>query len=166
MAKGAISPGGGMAGRPFDVCGEPLPSWGITKPGVPAITFIPADNFDADGGTSDWLCNAIKKWEIVQSGDLIKKITESYNVSSQLTDVSIVTSIAVILAVTAAAATAAAVGIELGHVGAWAASGGVTAFPTRKYCPPRSNKFIDAIASCAACGPSNSIKPNPLKENF
>ena len=35
---------------------------------------------------------------------------------------------AVILAVTAAAATAAAVGIELGHVGWVAASGGVTAW--------------------------------------
>ena len=34
---------------------------------------------------------------------------------------------AVILAVTAAAATAAAVGILLGQVGAWAAFGGVTA---------------------------------------
>jgi hypothetical protein len=37
-------------------------------------------------------------------------------------------SMAVILAVTAAAATAAAVGIELGHVGCTAASGGVTAW--------------------------------------
>ena len=39
-------------------------------------------------------------------------------------------SIAVILAVTAAAATAAAVGIELGHAGAWVAFGGVTACST------------------------------------
>ena len=34
--------------------------------------------------------------------------------------------------------------------------------PTRKYCPPRSNKFIATIASLADCCVAYSIKPYPL----
>ena len=34
--------------------------------------------------------------------------------------------------------------------------------PTLKYWPPRSNKFIEAMASFADCCTSYSMKPNPL----
>lgn len=69
-------------------------------------------------------------------------------------------SIACIFAVAAAAATAAAVGIILVPLGGpIKAFGGVIALPTLRYCPPKSNKFIDAIASKAACIVSYSIKP-------
>merc|ERR1719318_856508 len=58
-------------------------------------------------------------------------------------------SIAWILAVAAAAATALAegmtVGVELSP--RFLVSGGVMALPTRRYCPPRSNRFIELIAS-------------------
>lgn len=53
----------------------------------------------------------------------------------------------VILAVAAAAATAAAAGNPPAVVGDRRGMGGVTAFPTRKYWPPRSNRFIEATAS-------------------
>ena len=50
----------------------------------------------------------------------------------------------------AAAATALAdgmtVGVELSP--RFLVSGGVMALPTRRYCPPRSNRFIELIASC------------------
>ena len=38
-------------------------------------------------------------------------------------------------------------------------SGGVTALPTRKNCPPKSNRFMDAMASCADWAVSYSINP-------
>lgn len=86
-------------------------------------------------------------------------------------------SMAWILAVAAAAATAAAVGRTLDPVeGPKRALGGVMARPTlerpfnykntdrilisyRKYCPPKSKRFMLAIASFAACAVSYSIKP-------
>merc|ERR1719341_2710285 len=58
-------------------------------------------------------------------------------------------SIAWILAVTAAAATADALGMACGTPPAprFLSPGGVTARPTRRSCPPRSNKFMLLIAS-------------------
>lgn len=56
---------------------------------------------------------------------------------------------AVILAVAAAAATAAAGGRPPGAVGASIWMAGVTALPTRRYWPPKSNRFIEDTASCA-----------------
>ena len=44
-------------------------------------------------------------------------------------------------------------------------SGGVTALPTLSNCPPKSNEFIEAIASWADCNVSYSIKPKPLFRN-
>lgn len=55
---------------------------------------------------------------------------------------------AVILAVAAAAATAAAGGRPPGVVGVKRGMGGVTALPTRKYCPPKSKRFMEDTASC------------------
>merc|ERR550519_1119858 len=69
-------------------------------------------------------------------------------------------SIACILAVAAAAATAAAVGIAAGAallIPTFIVSGGVMDRPTRRYCPPRSNRFMELMASCVACGVSYSM---------
>lgn len=89
-------------------------------------------------------------------------------------------SIACILAVAAAAATAAAVGMEELGLGPISAFGGVIARPTlncqveklinyladltskisyRNNCPPKSNKFMLAIASSAACLVAYSMNP-------
>lgn len=65
-----------------------------------------------------------------------------------------------ILAETAAAAIAAAAGNVFGATDEWL--GGVIARPTRKNCPPRSKRFIEAIASFADCWTSYSMKPKPL----
>jgi hypothetical protein len=54
-----------------------------------------------------------------------------------------------ILAETAAAAIAAAAGRGLGATEE--CEGGVIARPTLRNCPPRSNRFIEAIASFADC---------------
>lgn len=56
---------------------------------------------------------------------------------------------AVILAVAAAAATAAAGGSPPGVAGVRRGIGGVTALPTRRYWPPKSNRFMEDTASCA-----------------
>lgn len=56
---------------------------------------------------------------------------------------------AVILAVAAAAATAAAGGSPPGVAGVRRGMGGVTALPTRRYCPPKSKRFMEETASCA-----------------
>lgn len=36
------------------------------------------------------------------------------------------------------------------------------ALPTLRYCPPKSNRFIDPIASNADCNVSYSMNPYPL----
>ena len=55
------------------------------------------------------------------------------------------------MAVAAAAATALAEGMAVGVplIPVFPLlSGGVMARPTLRYCPPRSNRFIELIASC------------------
>lgn len=60
----------------------------------------------------------------------------------------------------AAAATAAAAGSPPGVVGVRRGMGGVTAFPTRRYWPPRSNRFMEATASWADWALSYSADKN------
>merc|ERR1719431_1664073 len=73
-------------------------------------------------------------------------------------------SIAWIFAVTAAAATAEALGMAWGTPAApmFLSPGGVTARPTLSSCPPRSNRFIELIASWQDWRVSYSIYPYPL----
>ncbi len=72
--------------------------------------------------------------------------------------------VSVVGAGVAVVAAAVAVSVELstrrGGAGAisWP-SGGVTALPTLSNCPPKSNEFMEAIASCADCNESYSMKP-------
>lgn len=61
-----------------------------------------------------------------------------------------------IFAVAAAAATAAAGGKPPGVVGVSRGMGGVTALPTRRYCPPKSKRFMEDTASRADWGFSYS----------
>ena len=67
---------------------------------------------------------------------------------------------ACIFADTAAAAIAAAGGSV--PLLPCADAGGVMARPTLRYCPPKSKRFMDAMASVADCWFSYSKKPYPL----
>uniref|UniRef100_A0A6B0UAF2 Putative secreted protein n=1 Tax=Ixodes ricinus TaxID=34613 RepID=A0A6B0UAF2_IXORI len=52
--------------------------------------------------------------------------------------------------------------MQLWALGGVSALGGVMARPTRRYCPPRSKRFIEAMASLAPTLVSYSMKPYSL----